>query len=301
MDRTALEQEHAENFAHGRAFVSGVSGYELFTPCRLVIEHPDNGQQCDVDVEVVMVLDEGIALQFRDRSSDELERVNTFISNGGDADNHNADALADFHEWEVDLVGDAEPESAFELGPEADLEFGPEGEIEAETDADVNAPTATEQELEADTEAGSDDDQTSSSGAFNPVLDRQQRLRKIDICERMRIAHGSNMDQRILLERIYGAGVWEALLHNPKITVPEVARIAKKGTISRPLIDFIADNQAWVNQSIVRRALLGNPRLGPESALKVLRTLPQRELKMVPHQRGYPAIVRSAAAKLIKS
>ena len=35
--------------------------------------------------------------------------------------------------------------------------------------------------------------------------------------------------------------------------------------------------------------------------MKVLRTLPQRELKLVPHQRAYPATVRSAAARLIKT
>ena len=103
IDRSALEHEHAENFAHGRAFVWGVSGYELFSPCQLVIEHPDNGSQCDVDVEVVMVLEEGVALQFKDRSAHALERVSTFIATGGDADNQNADALAAFHDQELDL------------------------------------------------------------------------------------------------------------------------------------------------------------------------------------------------------
>ena len=36
------------------------------------------------------------------------------------------------------------------------------------------------------------------------------------------------------LERLYGKQVWESLLHNAKVTVPEVARIARKGTIPRP-------------------------------------------------------------------
>jgi hypothetical protein len=67
------------------------------------------------------------------------------------------------------------------------------------------------------------------------------------------------------------------------------------------LIDLICDNEQWIHQSVVRRALLANPRLGSDSAMKVLRTLPQRELKIVPQQRAYPATVRAAAARLIKS
>jgi hypothetical protein len=132
------------------------------------------------------------------------------------------------------------------------------------------------------------------------VKERQLRLRNLDVGERLNVARGPNMQDRILLERIYGAIVWEPLLRNPKITVPEVARIAKKGTISRPLVDLIVDNEAWIHQSVVRRALLGNPRLSPDNATKVLRTLPQRELKLVPKQKAYPALVRAAAQRLLK-
>jgi hypothetical protein len=296
-DRVALEQEHARNFAHGRAFVSGVYGYALFTPCRLVIEHPDNGAQCDVDVEVVMVLEEGIALQFRDRSSSELERVSAFIGTSPGADNHNAYALE---------VGESDDlvtlDDVYEMDPPSEdegAETEQDNESKSESESDRESENEREGESKRDGES-EDEAQARLAGRLNLVTERQQRLRNIDMGERMRIARGTNMELRVLLERLYGAAVWDALLHNPKITIPEVARIAKKGTLSRPLIDMIVDNEQWIHQSLVRRALLGNPRLGPESAMKVLRTLPQRELKLVPHQTAYPATVRSAAARLIK-
>jgi hypothetical protein len=94
--------------------------------------------------------------------------------------------------------------------------------------------------------------------------------------------------------------VWEALLRNPKITIPEVARLAKKGTMPRPLLDIICENEAWIRQSIVRRALLSNPRLSPENAARVLRTMSPRELKVVPQQRGYPSAVRAVATRLMR-
>jgi hypothetical protein len=330
IDRSALEQEHAENFAHGRAFVSGVSGYELFTPCLLLIEHPDNGSQCDVDVEVVMVLEEGVALQFKDRSSEELERVSTFIATGGVADNQNADALALFHDQELDLpsvVNDSEWEGEdaktneldtaepFDEERESELDHGSD---QAEDALDDPQPgdhgddalddfDARDGESELDEGAADDEDsltegaESDKASAYNAVLERQQRFRNLEVGERLRIARGPSQEQRVLLERIYGSAVWDALLRNPKITIPEVARIAKKGTLPRPLIDLICDNEQWIHQSVVRRALLANPRLGADSAMKVLRTLPQRELKIVPQQRAYPATVRAAAARLIKS
>jgi hypothetical protein len=89
-------------------------------------------------------------------------------------------------------------------------------------------------------------------------------------------------------------------LRNPKISVPEVAGMARKGTLPRPLLELIVDNENWVRQPVIRRALLGNPRLAAESAQKVLRCLNPRELKLVPQQTAYPATVRQAAQRLLR-
>ena len=45
--------------------------------------------------------------------------------------------------------------------------------------------------------------------------------------------------------------------------------------------------------------LLGNRRLPRELGLKLLRSLPKHELKLVPKQTGYPTSVRTAARKLL--
>jgi hypothetical protein len=129
---------------------------------------------------------------------------------------------------------------------------------------------------------------------------RAARLRNLTPAQRMQVARGSVPDERVLLERIYGSAVWELLLRNPKITVPEVARMARKGTMPRPLLDLIAENEQWVRHSLIRRALLGNPRLSADAINRVLRTLPPRELKLVPQQTAYPPSVRQAATRLMR-
>jgi hypothetical protein len=146
---------------------------------------------------------------------------------------------------------------------------------------------------------GDDDDDDASEGGPGPSP-RIERLRNLNEAQRIQIARGSMLEDRVVLERLYGASVWPLLLHNPKVSVAEVARMARKGSMPRPLLDFIAENEGWVRQSLVRRALLANPRLSPDSAMRVLRATPPRELKLVPQQTAYPMTVRTLAQRLVR-
>jgi len=126
------------------------------------------------------------------------------------------------------------------------------------------------------------------------------RLRGLSGAEQMRIAREGEVTERMVLERIYGKAVWEALLRNPRLTPPEVARIANMGSLPVPLVELIVSNGAWLANSIVRRALLGNPRLGGDAAAKVLRAMPKGELALVPKQTAYSAQVREAARRILR-
>jgi hypothetical protein len=125
------------------------------------------------------------------------------------------------------------------------------------------------------------------------------RLRGLRAGQRERIARSGNLMERTTLERIYGSTVWDALLENPQLTGPEVARIAKNGTASQPIIAIIAGSSAWLSKPEVRRALLSNPRLGGAHLERVLRALPREELRKVPQQTAYPKRVRAAASRLV--
>ena len=113
------------------------------------------------------------------------------------------------------------------------------------------------------------------------------------------MARTGTLEERKALERVYGAAVWTALLANPQLTGPEVARIAKNGAVSQPLLKVIVSSSAWLSKSEVRRALLGNPRLRGPNLERVLRALPRTELLLVPKQTAYPPPVRAAVAKLL--
>ncbi len=135
--------------------------------------------------------------------------------------------------------------------------------------------------------------------AAAPARGAAEALRGLSLSDQLKVAREGGLSERVTLERLYGKTVWEALLHNPRITPPEVARIARMGTLPRPLVELIASNAGWLAQPIVRRALLSNPRLTGEWIHKVLSTMPVSELKLMRNQVAYPAAVRDAARRML--
>ncbi len=120
------------------------------------------------------------------------------------------------------------------------------------------------------------------------------------MAEQQRMGRNGSLPERVALERTFGPAVWEALLSNTRISAPEVARIAKKGTLPKPLLEVIGLNGAWVGSPEVQRALLSNPRTSATVLAKVLRALPRTDLQRVSQQTAYPMAARLAARKLIK-
>ena len=148
--------------------------------------------------------------------------------------------------------------------------------------------------------APGDDEDGRASERRTFALHVHERLRNLSLPQQLKKAHGGELHERIVLERIYGKNVWEALLRNPRLTAPEVARIARMGMLPRPLIEIIVNNGAWLQIPEVRRALLANPRLQTDQILRVLRLLPKHELKLAAVQTAYPYSVRDAAKRMLR-
>ncbi len=126
-----------------------------------------------------------------------------------------------------------------------------------------------------------------------------ERIRRLSLHERDRMARQGLLSERVALERTFGGSVWEGLLQNSSLTVPEVAQIAKKGTLPQPLVAVIVANGGWLASGEVRRALLGNPRVNGAQLDRVLRATPKPELKQIAQMSPYRSQVRMAAKKLL--
>lgn len=131
------------------------------------------------------------------------------------------------------------------------------------------------------------------------TTDPNAELRGLPLHKAVKLARTSGQRERTVLERTYGKAVWQALLNNPKITIPEVARIARKRAIPQPLLASIVDNATWATSPVVRRAILANPRITTAMASTLLRMCPRNELKLATKQTAYPMNVRQMAQRLL--
>jgi hypothetical protein len=197
-----------------------------------------------------------------------------------------------------------------ELAPEIDTEpvplVDPESVSAADSGSESGSESGSDSHSASDAVAASDadapDGETAEEGETRKklALTMHERLRGLTIVEQIKKANSPDPAERMTLERIYGKTVWEHLLRNPRLTAPEVARLARLGTLPRTLIELIVANGAWIQIPEVRRALLGNPRLGVDQILRVLRLLPKHELKVAASLMTYPFAVRDAAKRLLK-
>ena len=62
-----------------------------------------------------------------------------------------------------------------------------------------------------------------------------ERVRGFSAAEQMRCAREGELPERVALERVYGKAVWEALLENPRVTVPEIALAARQSSYPMPV------------------------------------------------------------------
>jgi hypothetical protein len=163
--------------------------------------------------------------------------------------------------------------------------------------AALASPPAVEPEVATEPEAPVEETDEERSPAARNI---HERLRNLTLVQQIKLARDGDAGERIVLERMYGKNVWEALLRNPRLTGPEVARIARMGALPRPMMELIVGNGAWLQIPEVRRALLTNPRLGVDQIQKILRLMPKHELKLAPMQSAYSFAVRDAARRMLK-
>lgn len=142
----------------------------------------------------------------------------------------------------------------------------------------------------------SEGDEEKATGVAKNVF---ERVRNLNTTEQQRYAREGTQPERVALERRYGKLVWETLLRNTRITPPEVAKIARNGTIPKPFVEIIVNNAAWLKIPEIRRALFSNPRCTGEYVHRVLRHVPKPELKNIPATTMYTMEVRNAARTLL--
>jgi len=126
------------------------------------------------------------------------------------------------------------------------------------------------------------------------------RLRGLSQMEKILLAVKAERSERAILGQDNDPRVLLSLLRNPRLTVDEVARLAKSSFITFQIVDVIMKAQQWIGNLDVRVALINNPKTPPAFAMRILPTLPVSEVRNIARG-GTNMALKTAALRILQS
>jgi hypothetical protein len=107
------------------------------------------------------------------------------------------------------------------------------------------------------------------------------RVRALSQMEKLLLAVKADRTERALLLQDNDPRVLLSLLRNPRLTVDEVARLAKSSFLTFQVADVIIKTSQWMASLDVRLGLIHNAKTPPAFSLRILPTLPESEVRSI--------------------
>jgi arsenate reductase-like glutaredoxin family protein len=124
-----------------------------------------------------------------------------------------------------------------------------------------------------------------------------QRVMKMSIAEKIKLATIGSKEARGLLIRDTNKLVALAVIRSPRITDGEILHIARNRTVIDDVLRIIYNNREWTKMYPVKVALVKNPKTPLAIAMKYLTTLRESEVKELARDRNIPSAVQLSAKK----
>lgn len=130
-------------------------------------------------------------------------------------------------------------------------------------------------------------------------LTLNQRVMKMSISEKIKLATLGNKEARSLLIRDSNKLVSVAVIRSPRITDGEVESIANNRAANEDVLRVVYNNREWTKQYRVKLALVKNPKTPLAIAMKFLGTLRESEVKDLARNKNVSTGVQQMAKKML--
>jgi len=127
-----------------------------------------------------------------------------------------------------------------------------------------------------------------------------QRIMKMSIAEKIKLATLGNKEARTLLLRDSNKLVCTAVIRSPRITDGEVLACAMNRAANEEVLRIIYGNREWTKNQKIKLALVKNPKIPLTVVMKFLNSLRDAELKDLARDRNVPSGVSQFAKKLME-
>src|SRR5213593_2977305 len=124
------------------------------------------------------------------------------------------------------------------------------------------------------------------------------RMRSLSQMEKILLAVKADRTERAFLLQDNDPRVLLSILRNPRLTVDEVARLAKSSFLTYQIAEVIMKTGQWMANLDVRLALIRNPKTPQSFSLRILPTLPDSEIRAIARAGTSMALKQAALRRL---
>jgi len=126
-------------------------------------------------------------------------------------------------------------------------------------------------------------------------LNVTQKITKMSVSEKIKLATLGNKEARTLLLRDANKLVCMAAATSPRITDGEIMGLANSRTANADVLRYIYSNREFLRTYAIKISLVKNPKVPLPTALKMLQTLQEKDIKELARDRNVPQTIQSQA------
>jgi hypothetical protein len=130
-------------------------------------------------------------------------------------------------------------------------------------------------------------------------LNITQRIMRMSVSEKIKLATLGNKEARTLLLRDANKLVCMAAATSPRITDGEIIGLANSRTANADVLRYIYSNREFLRTYAIKISLVKNPKVPLPTALKLLVTLQEKDIKELSRDRNVPQTVQAQAKAMM--
>lgn len=128
----------------------------------------------------------------------------------------------------------------------------------------------------------------------------RRRIQRMGVEDKINLALSGSREERMALAQDGNRSIHHYLLKNAKLTLDEIAFMARLPSLNPDVLDKIADNPAFTQNPAVTKALVFNPRTPVRTAIRLLDRLPRNDLNILSKRTGMNRRLVMAAKKKLE-
>jgi hypothetical protein len=136
---------------------------------------------------------------------------------------------------------------------------------------------------------------TESAEDSEKKLTITQRVMRMSVSEKIKLATLGNKEARTILLRDANKLVSMAAAQSPRITDGEILGMANSRTVNSDVLRYIYSNREFLKSYAIKVSLVKNPKVPLPTALKLLLTLQEKDIKELARDRNVPQTIQAQA------